>query len=356
MSSDRFRGGESRWNRGDFEQEQGRYESRERYGRGYEGRRESEYREPFEQERWGEQGQGRFRQGQGQGQWNQGQGQWGQGSSSYEGSRGQGRGDSQADGEPYEGGEGRGQEYQSYGRHGMNQQYGRYGSSQAYGEGRGTWEGDRRESRSYGSGRAESSGGSPSYGSSRPYGSSGSYGSGRRVSSFGSERSSGFGRSSGSGYGEEQWRPSDRFDGYDRSFESGRSYGRPGQGFTRGRFTGKGPKGYQRSDERIKEDVSEALSRDGDLDASEIEVIVVSGEVTLEGTVPDRQSKRLAEDLAEDLPGVKQVQNRLRIENGQGRREGESSTSGSTSGSISGSSSRGSTSSSTSGSRSKSSI
>jgi hypothetical protein len=342
MSSDRFRGGESRWNRGDFEQEQGRSGNRERYGRGYEGRRNSEYREPFEQDRWGEQGQGRF---------SQGQGQWSQGPS-YESSRGQGRGYSQADGEPYEGGESRGQESQSYRRYGMNQQYSRYGSSQGYGEGRGTWEGDRRESRSYGTGRAEySEGASPSSGPG------GSFDSGRRVSSFRSERSTGYGRPTGSGYGEEQWRPSDRFDGHDRSSESGRPYGRPGQGLARGRFTGKGPKGYQRSDDRIKEDVSEALSRDGDLDASEIEVIVVSGEVTLEGTVPDRESKRLAEDLAEDLPGVKQVQNRLRVEDGRrgrvedgrGGREAESS-------SMSGSTPKGSPSSSTTGARGKPSI
>ena len=343
MSSDRFRGGDSRWNRGDFEQDQGRFGNRERYGRGYEGRRESEYREPFEQERWGEQGQIR---------WNQGnQDSWGQGprSSSYEGSRA--RGDSQADGEPYESGEERGQESQSYGRYGVNQQYARYGSRRGFGEGRGTWEGDRRESRSYGSGRAEYSEGSPSYGSR---GSGESFGSRRlsdRASTLGSERS-GYGRSegwSGYGYGEEPWRPADRFDGYDRSFEPGRSYGRPGRGFNRGRFTGKGPKGYRRSDDRIKEDVSEMLSRDGDLDASEIEVIVGSGEVILEGTVPDRESKR----LAEDVPGVKQVQNRLRIESGRGGRE-ESTTSGSTS--ASGSSSRASTSHSTTGSRSRSSI
>ncbi len=333
MSSDRFRGGESRWNRGDFEQEQGRSGNRERYGRGYEGRRDSEYREPFEQDRWGEQGQGRFSQGQ--------QGQFGQGAS-YE-SRGQGRSYSQADGEPYEG-EGRGHESQSYGRYGMNQQYSRYGSSQGYGEGRGPWEGDGRESRSYGTGRAEySEGASPSSGSGR------SFDSGRRVSSYRSERSPGDGRPAVSGYGEEKWRPSDRFDGYDRSSESGRLHGSLGQGFARGRFTGRGPKGYQRSDDRIKEDVSEALSRDGDLDASEIEVIVVSGDVTLEGTVPDRESKRLAEDLAEDLPGVKQVQNRLRIENGRGGREAESS-------SVSGSTAKASTSSSTSGARGKPSI
>ncbi len=81
-----------------------------------------------------------------------------------------------------------------------------------------------------------------------------------------------------------------------------------------GEHAGKGPKGYQRSDERIEEDVNEALSRDGSLDASEIEVSVKDGEVTLSGTVPDRRMKRRAEDCAEDCSGVRQVQNNLRLE------------------------------------------
>ena len=85
---------------------------------------------------------------------------------------------------------------------------------------------------------------------------------------------------------------------------------------SRGRFTGRGPKGYRRSDERIRESVSEALARDGDLDASDIEVQVQEGEVTLEGTVPNRWSKRLAEDLTQDMPGVKELHNRLRVQEG----------------------------------------
>ena len=85
------------------------------------------------------------------------------------------------------------------------------------------------------------------------------------------------------------------------------------EGVQRGPFTGKGPKGYRRSGERIREDVSEALERDGELDASNVTVAVENGEVTLEGTVPDRASKRRAEDLAEVVAGVRDVHNRLRI-------------------------------------------
>lgn len=81
-----------------------------------------------------------------------------------------------------------------------------------------------------------------------------------------------------------------------------------------GPYAGRGPKGYRRSDERVRESVCEALSRDGDLDASEIVVAAAEGELTLEGTVPDRWSKRRAEDVALGVPGVKDVHNRLRVE------------------------------------------
>ncbi|MGE5414701.1 MAG: BON domain-containing protein [Syntrophomonadaceae bacterium] len=88
------------------------------------------------------------------------------------------------------------------------------------------------------------------------------------------------------------------------------------EGVQRGPFSGRGPKGYRRSDDRIREDVCEALTRDGELDASDITVSVSDGEVTLEGTVTDRRSKRLAEDLAEGrgVRGVRDVHNRLRIQ------------------------------------------
>jgi osmotically-inducible protein OsmY len=81
----------------------------------------------------------------------------------------------------------------------------------------------------------------------------------------------------------------------------------------RGEHSGRGPKGYKRSDERIREDVSDRLADDSWLDASDIEVIVADMEVTLVGTVRDRDSKRRAEELAERISGVKHVQNNLRV-------------------------------------------
>lgn len=79
---------------------------------------------------------------------------------------------------------------------------------------------------------------------------------------------------------------------------------------------GRGPKNYARSDERIREDVNDRLTEDVWIDASEIEVAVDDGEVTLTGTVEDRRAKRRAEDLADDVTGVKHVQNNLRYTSG----------------------------------------
>ena len=76
---------------------------------------------------------------------------------------------------------------------------------------------------------------------------------------------------------------------------------------------GRGPRGYRRSDERIKEDVNDRLSDDYYLDASDVEVVVENTEVTLTGTVRSRNDKRRAEDLAESVSGVTNVENRLRV-------------------------------------------
>ncbi|WP_406600849.1 CBS domain-containing protein [Microvirga rosea] len=81
----------------------------------------------------------------------------------------------------------------------------------------------------------------------------------------------------------------------------------------RGEHRGKGPRSYQRSDDRIREDINERLTDDARLDASEIEVSVSGREVTLSGTVRDRNEKRWAEDLAESVSGIAHVQNNLRV-------------------------------------------
>lgn len=80
-----------------------------------------------------------------------------------------------------------------------------------------------------------------------------------------------------------------------------------------GEHRGKGPKGYHRSDDRIREDVNDRLSDDPYLDASDIEVKVENNDVVLTGTVISREDKRRAEDLAERVSGVSNVENRLRV-------------------------------------------
>lgn len=99
----------------------------------------------------------------------------------------------------------------------------------------------------------------------------------------------------------------------------------------RGRFRGTQPRGYQRSDERLREMICERLT-DADLDARDIEVQVHEGVVTLEGSVPARWMKHQAEDIVDDCGGVKDIDNRLRASK-RGAAEGQhaGSSTGSTS-------------------------
>jgi osmotically-inducible protein OsmY len=76
---------------------------------------------------------------------------------------------------------------------------------------------------------------------------------------------------------------------------------------------GRGPKNYTRSDDRIREDINDRLTDHDYLDASDIDVEVSNAEVILTGTVNSRRAKRMAEDIAEDVSGVKNVENRLRV-------------------------------------------
>jgi hypothetical protein len=119
------------------------------------------------------------------------------------------------------------------------------------------------------------------------------------------------------GYGSE--RMSERFDtmndvpSYHPSSAARREgFGASDVGRSRPMFLGKGPKGYTRSDERIREEICERLS-EGYLDASDIEVVVQDGEVTLTGSIADRRTKRLAEELADGVRGVKDIENRLKL-------------------------------------------
>ena len=77
---------------------------------------------------------------------------------------------------------------------------------------------------------------------------------------------------------------------------------------------GRGPSDYIRSDDRIREDINDRLTEDSWIDASGVSVAVSGGEVTLGGQVDSKTAKRRAEDIADDVTGVKHVQNNLRID------------------------------------------
>jgi hypothetical protein len=83
-----------------------------------------------------------------------------------------------------------------------------------------------------------------------------------------------------------------------------------------GPHAGRGPRGYRCSDERIREDVCDVLCDHGFIDASEVDVTVLNGEVTLIGVVRERPEKRMAEDAAEQVSGVREVHNQLRVSPG----------------------------------------
>lgn len=80
-----------------------------------------------------------------------------------------------------------------------------------------------------------------------------------------------------------------------------------------GPHSGKGPKGYTRTDERLKDDINERLYHDSHIDASDVDVSIENGEATLTGTVESKMAKRRIEDIVESIPGVRDVENRLKV-------------------------------------------
>jgi len=283
-----------------------------------------------------------------------------------------------------------GREEQDY----RNQGRGSWREEQERSGGRGEWGRDRERSEEpyYGGSRGESGGSRGEYGggSRGSYGSRGEYGSNWRGEYGGSQGEYG-GRRDFSGHrgeyaqndygrsGERDWRPREpewqshrtewgrertgheglfgtgsqgfgtgyRSGEMSSSFSGGGSYtgfgssgsesysgGAGAYGQQRGRFSGKGPKGYQRSDERIREDVCERLTHHPEIDASEIDVKVNNGEVTLTGTVDERQAKRMSEDLVESISGVKDVHNQIRVREREMAGAGTHQQSGQSSGSA----------------------
>jgi osmotically-inducible protein OsmY len=199
----------------------------------------------------------------------------------------------------------------------------RYGSGSSYG---GSGYGGSRYGGGGGYGDDYGSGSIP--GSS--YGSSGGYGRSYGGSNYGSGRSAGGGYGHSS-YGGERHGSSGHRGFMDKAGDEIASWfgDEDAERRREADHRGKGPRGYQRSDSRIEEDVNDRLTDDPMLDASEIDVSVSQCEVTLSGTVPSRQAKRRAEDCADAVSGVRHVQNNLRVQE-----SGTSSTSSNTSTTI----------------------
>jgi hypothetical protein len=101
--------------------------------------------------------------------------------------------------------------------------------------------------------------------------------------------------------------PFDRENRYDRWDDEGEYQAR------RESFIGRGPMGYKRSEDRIREDACDILTEDPVLDASGIEVEVKNHNIILRGEVATRKDKKRAEYLVEDISGVHDVQNLLTL-------------------------------------------
>lgn len=99
---------------------------------------------------------------------------------------------------------------------------------------------------------------------------------------------------------------------YIRSQRSDRNHG-GSQMFHDLGHSGKGPKGYKRADSLIYEDVCSMLQASRDVDGTDIEVAVKEGCVYLNGCVNTRYEKKMAELEIENISGVRDVQNYLKI-------------------------------------------
>lgn len=79
---------------------------------------------------------------------------------------------------------------------------------------------------------------------------------------------------------------------------------------------GRGPINYLRSDARIADEVIDRLTDDDQLDASQILVMVENGVVTLTGEVEARWMKHRAEDITDEVSGVRDIHNRIVVDPG----------------------------------------
>lgn len=107
----------------------------------------------------------------------------------------------------------------------------------------------------------------------------------------------------------------------------GDSFGYPGQGGygedlrwdapdaqgPRRSYRGLGPRNAWRSDGHIQDELHELLTGDHGVDATAVIVALSDGVVTLNGWVPERRMKHMAEELAANCRGVREVENRIQV-------------------------------------------
>lgn len=129
--------------------------------------------------------------------------------------------------------------------------------------------------------------------------------------SYGYEGQGGYGDFSQGGYGEDQGRYAQSGHG-----RGGSDFAGPERHSAGLDYRGRGPRNHVRSDDSIVDELIERMTDDDRLDATEILVMVESGVVTLSGEVPERRMKHRAEDLADAVRGVQDIENRIRVDSG----------------------------------------
>lgn len=123
-----------------------------------------------------------------------------------------------------------------------------------------------------------------------------------------------------SGYGRDYGQP-DRQNYGGRQAGSGGDYRQNWIGESEGSqqsFRGRGPRGYERSDERLKEIICERLTDHPRIDASDVSIDVNQKVVKLTGAVDDRRMKYEIEDVVEQC-GVTDIDNQLRVQSASRR-------------------------------------
>ena len=80
-----------------------------------------------------------------------------------------------------------------------------------------------------------------------------------------------------------------------------------------GLYSGFGPS-YDSAGDPVGQEVASRLTQHGQVDASNIEITVENGDVLLEGTVADEETKRLVGEAVQTVTGVNQIENMLQVQ------------------------------------------